>query len=666
MVESKAAPDAHGSVAKLLSAKGVIKRVRRMSIRSGSSKDASTSPAKEVATSSTTSNSTKDASASSSQGKESTASVDPASANVPSPDVHAVAPSTAAKIVFGPNVYIFSADGKMADIQAKLDELHKRQESNEFGNERVAIFFKPGHYQLDVNVGYYTTVHGLGAYPGHTVIKGAVRAKANWMEGNNATINFWRGIENLSVIPTLTEDDKKVVWATSQGTWIRRCHIQGPLVLSDHGGWSSGGFLADSKVDGLADNGTQQQYLLRNTSLTKNFTGGSYAQVFVGSPGAPKEDWPAKPYSTIERTPSIREKPFLSVDGKGNWFVSLSGLRSASIGASWEDKDADSDKGNVSFPLRQVNLSTFYIAHAGQDTSDTLNAALDKGKSILFTPGVYELDAALRVTEADTVLLGLGLATLKVTRGTSAVTVTDIDGVHLAGLLLDAGENVSDSLLRVGDTKSTRDHTNNPTVLSDVLCRVGGAAVGKANKMIVVNNRGTILDNSWLWRADHEKGVGWDLNTCTNGLIVAADDVIAYGLFVEHCHGYQTLWIGDRGQVFFYQSEFPYDPPSNKVWNLSGVNGFPSLKISDAVSTFFATGVGIYCVFLTDKVRAHTAVEQPLSPTWQHVKHIVVRHVTTKRFGGNAGTGIDHVINGIGGAAEDGHPMAQLEQAYRV
>lgn len=116
----------------------------------------------------------------------------------------------------------------MADIQARVDEVYQAQVANQFGSDRWALFFKPGQYTLDVRVGYYTTVHGLGSSPEDVVITGAVRVKADWMENNNATVNFWRGVENLTVIPTIKEDDSILVWAVSQGMLYRCCQERPP------------------------------------------------------------------------------------------------------------------------------------------------------------------------------------------------------------------------------------------------------------------------------------------------------------------------------------------------------------------------------------------------------------------------------------------------------
>ena len=61
--------------------------------------------------------------------------------------------------------------------------------------------------------------------------------------------------------------------------------------------------------------------------------------------------------------------------------------------------------------------------------------------------------------------------------------------------------------------------------------------------------------------ADHSAtgGVYDGANPVKNGLVVDGDDVTTYGLAVEHTLEDLTVWNGEGGQVFFYQSELPYD-----------------------------------------------------------------------------------------------------------
>ena len=114
---------------------------------------------------------------------------------------------------FGPGVRVF--DPTSPNLQNEVDALFKKQEANQFGRERYAILFKPGKYDLHLPVGFYTQVAGLGQSPDDVSITGSLEVKAHWMNGN-ATCNFWRAVENLSVTPTVDRDT--VTWAVSQGT----------------------------------------------------------------------------------------------------------------------------------------------------------------------------------------------------------------------------------------------------------------------------------------------------------------------------------------------------------------------------------------------------------------------------------------------------------------
>src|SRR5262249_12482279 len=158
----------------------------------------------------------------------------------------------------------------------------------QFNANRYALLFKPGRYDLDVQLGFYTQAIGLGQSPDDVDIHGAVRVKAQWMRNHNATCNFWRSAENLSV--TRTVEGQVNTWAVSHGTALRRMHVKGDVNLWD-GGWSSGGFLADSVVDGQLNSGSQQQWFSRNAQFGK-WIGGNWNMVFVGTVNPPSGRWP--------------------------------------------------------------------------------------------------------------------------------------------------------------------------------------------------------------------------------------------------------------------------------------------------------------------------------------------------------------------------------------
>ncbi len=530
---------------------------------------------------------------------------------------------------FGPNVLIF--DPSMTNIQSRIDAVFRQQERSQFGSNRYAYLFKPGKYDLDVQVGFYMQVLGLGKVPDDVTITGAVRSKARWMANRNATCNFWRSVENLAVTPT--QDQNTNVWAVSQATALRRVHVEGALHLWD-GGWSSGGFIADCRIDGEVNSGSQQQWFSRNAEWGR-WKGANWNMVFVGIVNPPAGRWPDPPYTVIEKTPVIREKPYLFIDGAGHYQVMVPGLTAnGTQGVTWSAGPT---------PGTPIPIDRFHLAQPGADNAASINAALSRGKHLLFTPGIYHLEDSLRVTHAGTVVLGLGYPTLQPVNGTPALVVSDVDGVKLAGLLLEAGPTNSTTLVQVGEPGSRTSHAADPVFLWDISCRVGGAQAGKTDCMVEINSHDTVGDNFWLWRADHGRGAGWNSNPNKNGLIVNGNNVTLYGLFVEHTQEYQTVWNGNGGRVYFYQSELPYDPPSSEAWKHGEVNGYASYKVADSVTTHEAWGLGVYCVFYAAPIIAENAIETPSAPG------VKLHHMVTIRLAGQRNSGINHVINGQGG-----------------
>ncbi|MFF3753688.1 RICIN domain-containing protein [Streptomyces sp. NPDC002018] len=537
----------------------------------------------------------------------------------------------------GPNVVVFDPSMPAASIQSRLDATFRQQETNQFGAQRAAFLFKPGTYNADVNVGFYTQVAGLGLSPDDVDIRGAVHVEADWFPPQNATHNFWRSAENLSVTPTTGTDR----WAVSQAAPYRRMHVRGNLALDD-GGWASGGFMADSKVDGQVRSGSQQQWLSRNTEWG-SWTGSNWNMVFVGARNAPANSFPSPPYTTVDQTPQVREKPFLYIDAAGAYKVFVPALRNNSSGTTWS---AGAPAG-TSIPLDQ-----FYIAKPGA-TAAEMNAALAQGKNLLVTPGVYHLNQTLRITRPETVVLGLGLATVIPDNGITAISVADVDGVKVAGLLVDAGPVNSQRLMEVGADGSNAGHAANPTSLHDVFFRIGGAGVGKATTSLVVNSRNVIGDHLWIWRADHGSGVGWNTNTADTGLVVNGADVTMYGLFVEHYQKHQTIWNGNGGKTYFYQNEMPYDPPNQAAWMNGGTQGYAAYKVADSVTSHQAYGLGSYCFFnVNNSVTAERAYEVPNNA------NVRFRNMVTVSLGGT-GT-IRHVINDRGGPSNSSTNVANL------
>jgi len=527
---------------------------------------------------------------------------------------------------FGPNVLIFDSKTPAPTIQQRINKIYAIEQYSEFSKERFAVLFLPGEYHVDIPVGFYTQVLGLGSSPDSVHIIGNVHSDAAH-ENNNATTTFWRAVEGFSVTPT----GGTMQWAVSQAVPFRRIHVRGNLVLHQHRGWASGGWMSDSLVDGNTDSGTQQQWISRNSEWG-SWTGSNWNMVFVGVKNPPQGNWPDPPYTTVEKVPISREKPFLQVDEDGKWSVRVPSIQRGSAGITWHDG---------STPGKSIPLDQFYIAHPS-DSATALNAQLSQGKHLLITPGIYDLTEPIRVTRPDSIVLGLGFATLRPSKGTAAITVADADGIVIAGLLLDAGPQVSPVLVDVGPEGTKTRHAENPILLHDIFFRVGGAGVGRTQINLRINSNDVIVDHTWIWRADHGDGVGWTSNTSANGLVVNGNDVTIYGLFVEHHQQFQVVWNGNGGRTYFYQSEIPYDPPDQPSYtSAKGTNGWASYKVSDSVTTHEAWGLGIYSVFEEPHVVLSRAIEVPRTPG------VRFHHIITVALG-NLGE-ISNVIDDIGG-----------------
>lgn len=607
---------------------------------------------------------------------------------------------------FGPGVTIFDPSMSTQEINTAMAAA---QGYGEFSTDRHAFFFKPGTYgsaagqddpatATDVvngQVGYYVTVAGLGASPTDVTINGAIHAEGvppkdvcpwdNSGGGDSALTNFWRSLSNMRIAPIQqpvagdtgvpgvcypspenpdgllnpegVADAHQLRWAVSQAAPLRRLDIQGDLsVFPRFGGFASGGYLADSRIAGTVTSGSQQQWYTQDSQLTR-WDGAVWNQVLSGvnadatyttPSGAVTADrltYPTPPYTVLPQTPVSRDAPFLTWDAQHGYAVFVPDARTGSSGVSW----AGGADAGTSLPL-----SSFLVAHPG-DSAATINAALRKGKNLLLTPGVYPLTDALVVPRANQVVLGLGMATLSPTRGTAALVTGDVKGIKIAGVTIDAGAVRSDVLVQVGPRGATRGDATNPTTLSDVFVRVGGPHAGRVGTAIEVNTPRTLLDDIWSWRADHGAGVGWDQNTADHGLVVNGDHVTATGLFVEHYQKEQTVWNGEHGTTVFYQSELPYDPPTQAAWRDGDRDGYASYLVAPGVKHHTASGLGVYSFFDPTRndgsdIRASAAITAPVA------KGVTFTHAVTRFLNGVGG--IDHVVNDAGKAAVAGSDEA--------
>jgi len=532
---------------------------------------------------------------------------------------------------FGPNVHIFDPSMSSSTIQAQLDaDFNQQKDTNtaQFATTRVAELYKPGTYSVEDNVGFYTSVQGLGQNPDDVTINGDVTVDAfNSEDAGNATQNFWRSAENLAINPSSGADR----WAVAQAAPFRRVDVHGGLNLYPASyGYASGGFIADTKVSGQVASASQQQWYSENSNFG-SWNGGVWNMVFSGVTGAPANTFPSPPETTLATTPVSRDVPYLYIDSSGKYHVFLPSLRTNASGASWA---------NGSTPGSSLPMSSFYVVKSS-DTAATINAALNNGCNLFFTPGVYHVNQTLNVTKAGTVVLGIGFPTLIPDNGVNAMSIADVDGVRLEGLLFDAGTTNSAALLTVGPSGSSAGHAGNPTSIQDVFFRIGGDMAGKATASLVVNSNNVLIDHIWAWRADHGTGVGWTSNTADNGLIVNGNNVEANGLFVEHYQKYEVTWNGNNGEIIFFQNENPYDPPNQAAWMNGSLNGYAAIKVANNVTAFQGYGWGSYCYFNVDpSVNNYHAYEVP------NISGVQLHDVLTVSLGG-VGT-ITHVVNDTG------------------
>jgi hypothetical protein len=579
---------------------------------------------------------------------------------------------------FGPNVCVFNDTMSQATIQADLNAIATQQVpvASQFDSQRYAIFFQPGTYgsasnPLVFQVGYYTEVAGLGAMPQDTVIDGAIDVFNNLCTAGttdcNSDDNFWRSLSNLTLNvdlpstapayapPTVDAygagcDNSAEMWSASQADPIRRAIINGNVVFQDYcatNNFASGGFLADSKVSGDLDFYGNQQYMVRNSDI-----GGAdgcapdglglWNWVFSGVQGAPPAAFGGQcdQNTVLSASPVTEEEPFLYTDAQGNYHVFVPAVQDNSSGPSW----ASGSEAGTSLPL-----SKFFIASPNTPVL-AIDVALALGKDLILTPGVYDYNQAIVVSRPDTVVLGLGLATLVPQHGNAAMVALPNDGVKLSGLIIDAGPVRSPVLLSVGTPGPSS--AGDPDLIQDVFFRIGGAETTPVSATVsLLDNAGhSIIDDVWAWRADHGNAVGWTVNTADTGVVVTGGDVTAYGLAVEHYQKDEVIWSGQGGTDIFFQNEMPYDPPSQSAWMASPTeDGYPAFLVSPNVTTFQGYGLGSYCFFNQGvAIEAAMAFQAPDTPDVQF-------HDVFTRFLSGSGS-INSVINGTGAAVTSSSP----------
>jgi hypothetical protein len=577
---------------------------------------------------------------------------------------------------FGPNVCVFSPAMSQAAIQGDLNAIAAQQVpvASQFSSQRYAVLFRPGTYgssdsPLVFQVGYYTEVAGLGSMPQDTVINGAIDVFNNLCTAGtqdcNSDDNFWRSLSNLTLNVDLPASPPAYVppaldpfgtgctnsaemWSASQAAPIRRAIINGSVVFQDYcanHNFASGGFIADSKVSGSLNFFGNQQFMIRNSAIggAAGCPNGLWNMVYSGVQGAPAPVFTGQceQNTVLSASPVTEEEPFLYTDSAGSYDVFVPAVQHGTSGTSW----ASGQEAGTSLPL-----SKFFVASPATSIA-AINGALLLGKDLILTPGVYNLSQPITVSRPGTVVLGLGLATLVPQRGNAALVVAPSHGVKVSGLIVDAGPVNSPVLVSVGLPGASAN--GDPDVIQDVYFRVGGAETTptSATVSLLDNASGSILDNVWIWRADHGNAVGWTQNTGATGLAVTGSGVTAYGLAVEHYQKNEVVWSGQGGTDVFFQNELPYDPPSQSAWMASPTqNGYPAFLVSPNVKTFQGYGMGSYVVFIQTSATLHDAeaFQAPKTPGVQF-------HNSFGVWIAGSG-GLDSIVNGTGGPVTSANP----------
>ena len=550
-------------------------------------------------------------------------------------------------VVFGPD------DSNITETMAERSRVLNDRARGHFSSERLAFLFKPGRYGVEAKIGYYTSVTGLGASPDDVVFAGERGVYVDAMDPQQAGSldTFWRSGDNFR-----HEAAAGFRWAVSQAAPLRRIHAARDLELFDptaRVNYASGGYLGNSIVEGSLILGSQQQWISRNSQMN-GATGGAWSNVYVGCAGAVPEPSAAgaEPrVSVVDQAPVVAAKPYLVIDDVGRYALRVPLVAKDVVGAA------------LDAPFREIPFERVFVADASRHNSQDINKALASGLDVVLAPGIFQLDHSIRMARPGAVVMAIGYATLVApASGAACVIADDAGGMRLASVVLQASEvpaEVNSSLLRWGGDGSEPD----PSVLSDVFARVGGpgSLSVRANVMMEVAASNVILDNIWLWRADHaelapgeqprsrpehesncrgasppllnrglhaidatsarEETLG-DLRAgpgeqyhlvvpgeCAveNGLVVDGDDVTAYGLAVEHTDQDQVIWRGERGRTYFYQCELPYDVNQT----MFGDKGYTGYRVDRAVKKHECVAPGIYSYFRDYECLVSAAIVAP-------------------------------------------------------
>lgn len=479
---------------------------------------------------------------------------------------------------------------------------------NEDSESGCAILVNPGTYtdaSADMNMGYFTEVMGIGNQRKVTQMNPVTIVSP---DVGADTRTFWRSLENVTITG-------KQTWNVSQGTDLRRVHVEGDLDLfnpNNPTAWVSGGLMADSTVDGTVDSGRQQQWFSRNTTFTHwTSSDGGDNGVFVNTAGDIDQSTFNGHYESVDLSDptasdnpnsvqGVTQKPYLVCQSEGECYdFSNMVIRVPNTDVSQYEGDV-TDTAQDQFT--DIGAENFCVVDTSW-TPSAIQSCMDTQQAMILLPGVYQ--GHFTIQQKGFVLLGLGYPRMQTDQpgsdgvpGQSAVNVLN-NNVTVAGVMWEdanvSSRTLNTSLLKLGASKG--DGLSDGAHLYDVLVRLTTDQYACATDpfgfypSIEVYGSDVMGDNLWLWAKDSD---GSQQSWAANGLEINGDRDVMFGLAVEHFYGYQTQWNGDKGSNYFYQSELPYFMTAPNGVDLPTTGLSPSMTVEG--NHFYGAGLGVYSV----------------------------------------------------------------------
>ena len=118
------------------------------------------------------------------------------------------------------------------------------------------------------------------------------------------------------------------------------------------------------------------------------FVRGAWNFVFLGCEGVPGTHCGTSggdPATTIDQTPLIAEKPYITIDDSGKYYLKRPKYQTATQGTSWGDENVDN-----------FDFTTVYVA-SDADTAAVINGYLADGLHVVLQPGNYNLEDSLKM-----------------------------------------------------------------------------------------------------------------------------------------------------------------------------------------------------------------------------------------------------------------------------